>query len=433
MKHISWKLSALIVAAFPFAGCSAGSAGDPVPTGTENRGPIGKEDSFGGHCATSSKLYCGGKSKGRCWCDEACTQYGDCCADYGDACAADTDPTGPGPEATDARTPELGNDLSVVQKSKISMSAALSAQTAPVIEAKFELDDSGKLSLSIYPLGKGLELDAERNSFQELAGDPTVIPFKGGLEVFHDQEHLTRSARDLTLVQLSKLTVADAVKQIPAGRFVYWAIPTVRDGRAGYGVYYLTSKNEQRYRFVDGGGSSESNAYDPEELGNGPGADATDERSPELGSDLSVVHQSKITMGQALDQTEVKYGPTIEAKFEVGDDGKLSLSIYPVKDTSLDAERSQFTELAGDPSVTPYSPSQSEFKVPDEEHLTRSSRDLTLVQTASLSLRDAVAVAEWAMPGGFVYWAIPTVRHTRAGYGVYVLGTDNQPHYFFIS
>ena len=32
-----------------------------------------------------------------------------------------------------------------------------------------------------------------------------------------------------------------------------------------------------------------------------------------------------------------------------------------------------------------------------------------------------------------VYWAIPTIRDTRAGYGVYVLGTDGKPHYFFIS
>jgi hypothetical protein len=37
------------------------------------------------------------------------------------------------------------------------------------------------------------------------------------------------------------------------------------------------------------------------------------------------------------------------------------------------------------------------------------------------------------MPDGFVYWAIPTIRDTRAGYGVYTLGADGQPHYFFVS
>ena len=38
-----------------------------------------------------------------------------------------------------------------------------------------------------------------------------------------------------------------------------------------------------------------------------------------------------------------------------------------------------------------------------------------------------------AMPGAFVYWAIPTIRDTRAGYGVYLLGKDGKSHYLFIS
>ena len=71
--------------------------------------------------------------------------------------------------------------------------------------------------------------------------------------------------------------------------------------------------------------------------------------------------------------------------------------------------------------------------MPDVEHLTKSSRDLTLVQTSSLTLRQAVDVAQSAMPGGFVYWAIPTIRDTRAGYGVYVYATDHKAHYFFVS
>jgi hypothetical protein len=75
----------------------------------------------------------------------------------------------------------------------------------------------------------------------------------------------------------------------------------------------------------------------------------------------------------------------------------------------------------------------SEFAAPDAEHLTRSSRDLTIVQTAALSLRDAVDLAEWTVPGGFVFWAIPTIRNTRSGYGVYVYGADSEVHYLFIS
>ena len=211
---------------------------------------------------------------------------------------------------------------------------------------------------------------------------------------------------------------------------MFWAIPTIKQGRAGYGVY-TESSGKQRYAFIDGEGSKESRTND---LGAaGPGAGATDQRVPELGDDLSVLKTSKISMADALADSERDHGPAIEAKFEIGDDHKLSLSIYPVKDISLDAERNAFAEQAGDPTVKPFVSSMSEFKVPDVEHLTRSARDLTLVQTAGLNLRAAVAAAEKAVPGGFVYWAIPTIRDTRAGYGVYVYGTKGEIHYLFIS
>src|SRR5262249_35422654 len=143
---------------------------------------------------------------------------------------------------TDARSPELGGDAKIVLQSKTSMGDALRMSEkgyGPTIEAKFELDDSQKLSLSIYPAGKPLDVDAERNVFQELAGDPTVVPFSGGLEQFHDFEHLTRSSRDLTLVQLSRVGILDAVDWAEQFGKVYWAIPTIRYGRAGYGIYIL--------------------------------------------------------------------------------------------------------------------------------------------------------------------------------------------------
>src|SRR5262245_38058900 len=77
----------------------------------------------------------------------------------------------PGELATDARRPELGDDLRVLRAAQISMAdgiAQAEAEHGAVIEAKYELDDSGQLSLSIYPVGAGLDTDAERNVFQEL-------------------------------------------------------------------------------------------------------------------------------------------------------------------------------------------------------------------------------------------------------------------------
>jgi hypothetical protein len=87
----------------------------------------------------------------------------------------------------------------------------VAAAHGSAIEAKYELDDAGKLSLSIYPVGKGIDVNAGDNVFQELAGAPTAGAFTPGLETFSDQEHLTRSARDLTLVQLSQTSLLDAV------------------------------------------------------------------------------------------------------------------------------------------------------------------------------------------------------------------------------
>lgn len=343
---------------------------------------------------------------------------------------------GPGASASDQRSPELGNDLRVLKASAISMAAGIAAaeKIGPVIEAKFELNDAQALALSLYPISSPLTVDAQRQTFKELAGDPTKAPFSGTTEVFTDQEHLTRSARDLTLLQLGNKTLSQAVAEVPSSAgFVFWAIPTMRLGRAGVGIY-TAQGNTRQYRFVDGGGSSAHNLWHPADLGAGPGVKATDQRTPELGNDLNVLKTAKIKMSAALAEAEEHHGPTIEAKYEIGDDGKLALSIYPVgKGIATDSERNTFFELSGDPTKAYFQPSKSEFKVPDAEHLTRSSRDLTLVQSAGFGLRTAVTSAERAIPGGFVYWAIPTIRDTRAGYGVYVLGADGKSHYLFIS
>jgi len=152
--------------------------------------------------------------------------------------------------ASDARRPELGDHPEIVFTSAITMGDALAkaeAERGVNIEAKFELGDNGKLSLSLYPLGQPLDHDAERNVFQELAGDPTAATWSPGLEVFHDQEHLTRSSRDLTLVQLSRHSLRDAVAAADQAGFPYWAIPTIQGGRAGYGLYLMIDGDESAY------------------------------------------------------------------------------------------------------------------------------------------------------------------------------------------
>ena len=189
-----------------------------------------------------------------------------------------------------------------------------------------------------------------------------------------------------------------------------------------------------RYDFIDGGGSSASNAEKLTEIGAEPGAGATDTRTQELGADLNILATSKIKMSAALATAEKTYGTTIEATFELDDAGKLSLSVYPLaKGIDVDAERNGFQELSGDPTTATWAPKLDVFKAEDKEHQVRSARDITLVQTAGLTLRAAVDAVEKANTGGIVYWAIPTIRDTRSGYGVYVLGADKKTHYFFVS
>jgi hypothetical protein len=341
----------------------------------------------------------------------------------------------------DGRRPELGDDLSVMLSARTTMGAGL-AQAEPdggaVIEAKFELAEDDALNLSTYPVDD-ITLDSERSAFTELAGDAVPATWAPASEEFHDQEHLTRSSTDLTLVQLSATTLRDVVAA-DAG-IVFWAIPTVHAGRAGYGVYSLESVDGDgddgdddlvyaaQYRFVDGGGA---NARGMMDLGAGPGAGATDSRTPEMGDDLTVLHTATISMSEALAQVDADAGTPIEAKFELGDDGLLSLSVYPA-DITKPAEANTLSELAGDPTGASWVPSSETFMVPDEEHLTRSARDLTLVQTAGITLRAAVDQVEAAFPGGVVYWAIPTRRGTQSGYGIYVLDADDVSHYLFVS
>ena len=79
------------------------------------------------------------------------------------------------------------------------------------ISAKFEFDDAGKLSLSVYTAGKGLAVDAEHNVLKELSGSPEQAKWAPKVEVFKDIPHVARSSEQLALVSLSSSTLADIV------------------------------------------------------------------------------------------------------------------------------------------------------------------------------------------------------------------------------
>lgn len=121
-----------------------------------------------------------------------------------------------------------------------------------VISAKFEYED-GKLWLGVYAAKNGRGADAEHNTLIELKGEPNAAAWKPETEVFADKEHLTRSAMQLTLMQLTKASLADIVTQASAGKTgtPYSAIPEVKKGKPVVVVMFATTDGKTHAVDVD--------------------------------------------------------------------------------------------------------------------------------------------------------------------------------------
>lgn len=112
-------------------------------------------------------------------------------------------------EADKAQQAALVNALA---QSKLTLAQGLrqAARTGGVpISAKFEFDDGGRLSLSVYTAEKGLDGDAEHNVLKELSGSPAQKDWKPEVEVFKDVAHVARSSEQLTLLRLSRHSLSD--------------------------------------------------------------------------------------------------------------------------------------------------------------------------------------------------------------------------------
>src|SRR5450759_4069851 len=86
---------------------------------------------------------------------------------------------GVGLAVNSALAAESGRDqaalIKALPQSKHSLMDGLRQATKPPevpISAKFEFDDAGKLSLSIYTAEKGISLEPEKNVLKELSGSP---------------------------------------------------------------------------------------------------------------------------------------------------------------------------------------------------------------------------------------------------------------------
>jgi hypothetical protein len=120
------------------------------------------------------------------------------------------------------------------------------------ISAKFEYED-GKLWLGVYAAKNGRSSDAESNTLIELKGEPNAAAWKTETEVFADKEHLTRSAAQLTLMQLTHAGLADIVTKASAGQAgtAYSAIPEVKNGKPIVVVKFATADGQSHSVDVD--------------------------------------------------------------------------------------------------------------------------------------------------------------------------------------
>jgi hypothetical protein len=158
---------------------------------------------------------------------------------------------------------DAGKDQAALVKalpgSKITLLDGLRQATkAPEvpISAKFEFDDEGKLSLSVYTAEKGLAVDAEHNVLKELSGSPEQAKWAPKVEVFKDIPHVARSSEQLALVALSSSTLADVVSRAQKDQpgNVFSITPVVRNHKPVFVVLQANrgKVSEHVYGVMDG-------------------------------------------------------------------------------------------------------------------------------------------------------------------------------------
>ena len=127
--------------------------------------------------------------------------------------------------------------VAALSKTKISLAEGVRQVTEAgetALSAKFEFDDAGKLSLSIYTAEKGLAVSPEENVLKEISGSPEQSPWKAETEVFKDAPHIARSAEQLTLMSLSRVTLLDVISRAQKSQpgTIFSVTPEVKQHKA---------------------------------------------------------------------------------------------------------------------------------------------------------------------------------------------------------
>ncbi len=125
-------------------------------------------------------------------------------------------------------------------------------ENGPAISAKLEMKGD-QLMLSVYTAKQGRDRDAEHNTLMELIGPATDSTWKPVTEVFEDKAHIARSAMQLTLMQLTRMSLSDVVKKAESQQpgTVYSAIPSVQGGRPVVDVLVATPDGQSKHVTID--------------------------------------------------------------------------------------------------------------------------------------------------------------------------------------
>ncbi len=123
--------------------------------------------------------------------------------------------------------------LQALPKAKVTLADGIEQAAQPPavpISAKFEMDEKGQLSLSVYTAAKGLGTDAEHNTLQEMSGSPESGSWSPETETFGDKEHVARASEQETLMSETRVSLLDvARKAAKHGGTVFSVMPDVRN------------------------------------------------------------------------------------------------------------------------------------------------------------------------------------------------------------
>ena len=154
-------------------------------------------------------------------------------------------------QAEEREAPALCHEL---QKTKRSLAEGIreSSKGAEVpISAKFELDDHGKLSLSVYTVGKGLGVAAENNVLKELSATPESPQWVPSVEIFKDPVHIARASEQLTLMALTSKSLVEIVNKAEAEKLgtVYAIAPILQEKKPFFDVLVVLKGKVTEIRY----------------------------------------------------------------------------------------------------------------------------------------------------------------------------------------